>query len=116
MEWKPQIFYMKKILILAIAFSLSAGAFAQDKMDKMDKKMDHKMGMKKNCVMMEDGKMMVMKGGKSMMMSKDMKMTNGTMVMTNGSVKMKNGKTMMMKNGDCMYMNGKMDKMMPHKM
>ena len=56
---------MKKLLILAVAFTLSLGAFAQDTTHKkMDKHMDHKMGMKKDCVMMEDGKMMVMKEGK----------------------------------------------------
>jgi hypothetical protein len=108
---------MKKLLILAVAFTLSSGVFAQDKTDKkMDKNMDHKMGMKKDCVMMEEGKMMIMKGGNSMAMDKDMKMSNGTMVMTNGTVKMKNGKTMMMKDGDCMYMNGKMSKMKMDKM
>ena len=89
---------------MSVAFTLSSGVFAQEKMDKkMDKNMDHNMGMKKDCVMMEDGKMMVMKGGNTMAMDKDMKMSNGTMVMTNGTVKMKNGKTMMMKDGDCMY-------------
>ncbi len=116
---------MKKLLILVVAFTLSAGVFAQDKTEKMDhkmdKKMDGKMGMKKDCVMMEDGKMMVMKGGNTMAMDKDMKMTNGTMVMSDGTVKMENGKTMMMKDGDCMYMDGKMtkmkmDKSMHHKM
>ena len=44
---------MKKVLILITAFILSISAFAQEKMDKMDTKMDHKMGMKKDCVMME---------------------------------------------------------------
>jgi hypothetical protein len=100
---------MKKILMMAVAFTLSSGVFAQEKMDK-------KMGMKKDCVMMEDGKMMMMKGGNTMAMDKDMKMSNGTMVMTNGTVKMKSGKTMMMKDGDCMYMNGKMGKMKMDKM
>lgn len=104
---------MKKLLILIAAVTLSAGVFAQDKtekMDKMEKKMNHKMAMK-DCVMMEDGKMMVMKDGKTMAMDKDMTMKNGTMVMSDGSVKMKDGKTMMMKDGDCMYMDGKMSKM-----
>jgi hypothetical protein len=112
---------MKKLLILVAAFTISAGVFAQDKMEKkMGHKMNHKMGMKKDCIMMEDGKMMVMKGGSTMAMDKDMKMANGTMVMTDGSVKMKDGKKMMMKDGQCVYMDGKMgmmkmDKPMKHK-
>ena len=100
---------MKKLLIMAVAFTLSLGVFAQEKMDK-------KMGMKKDCVMMEGGKMMVMKGGNTMAMDKDMTLPNGTMVMTDGTVKTKDGKTMMMKDGDCVYMNGKMSKMKMDKM
>ena len=108
---------MKKLLILAVAFTLSLGVFAQDTTDKkMDHKMDHKMGMKKDCVMMENGKMMVMKGGNTTAMDKDMTLPNGTVVMTNGTVKTKDGNTMMMKDGDCVYMNGKMSKMKMDKM
>jgi hypothetical protein len=77
----------------------------KEHMSKMDKPM-------KNCVMMKDGKMWVMKDGKSMEMTKTMTMTNGTMVMTDGTVKTKAGKTMMMKEGESMTMNGKMKKMM----
>jgi hypothetical protein len=48
---------MKKLLILAVAFTLSLGVFAQDTTDKKtDKNMDHKMGMKKDCVMMKMAK------------------------------------------------------------
>ena len=60
--------------------------------------------------MMEDGKMMVMKKGKTMPMDKDMMMKNGTKVMTTGECSMKAGKTMMMKDGDCMEMSGKFGK------
>ena len=99
---KPQYFlFMKKLVILAVAFTLSAGAFAQDSsMSKtaMGPKMGHKM--MKDGVMMKDGKMMMMKDGKKMAMDKDMTMSNGTMV--------KDGKTMMMKDGDKMSMDGKM--------
>ena len=70
----------------------------------------------KDCVMMKDGKMMVMKNGQTIGMDKDMTMSNGTMVMKDGSVKMKDGTTMMMKEGDCIYMNGKMSKMKMDKM
>jgi hypothetical protein len=59
---------------------------------------------------MEDGKIMMFKNGKMMIMDKEMKMANGTMVYPNGMVKMKDGKTMMMKNGDGLYMNGRMMK------
>ena len=114
---------MKKILVLFLVCALSTGAFAQNdkKVDKMDHMNSEKTMKNKDCVMMKDGAMMVMKNGESMKMDKDMTMSNGTKVMTDGTVKMKNGKTMMMKDGECVYMNGKMtkmkmDKMKDHKM
>ena len=67
-----------------------------------------KTALMKDCCMMKDGKMMVMKNGKTMPMEKDMVMTNGTTCMTNGECIMKDGKKMQMKNGDCMEMSGKM--------
>ncbi len=108
---------MKKLLVVTLACILSGGIFAQT---ASDKKMDNmnqsgkmaKGHMKmKDCVMMEDGKMMVMKNGESMAMDQDMTMKNGTTVMKDGSVKMKDGKTTMLKDGDCVYMDGKMSKM-----
>ncbi|MDQ6608853.1 MAG: hypothetical protein M3Y85_03430 [Bacteroidota bacterium] len=101
---------MKRLLIIAVSFLLASALKAQDKMhSKMATKMSH--SKQKDCVIMEDGKMMQMKDGKTMMMDHDMKMTNGTMVMTDGSVKMKNGKMSKLKEGDCVMMNGKMTHM-----
>jgi hypothetical protein len=105
---------MKKMFLLIAACLLSTAILnAQEKKEKSNDKMHH-MGMEhkmKDCVMMKDGKMMVMKGGNTTDMSENMTLKNGTTVMTDGSVKMKNGKTMKMKDGDAMYMNGKMEKM-----
>jgi hypothetical protein len=94
---------------------LTAGVFAQEKTNKMeDKKMaSHKM---KDCVMMEDGKMVVMKDGQTMPMDKDMTMKNGVTVMTDGNVKWKNGKTTMLKEGQYVTMDGKMAMMHMGKM
>ena len=112
---QPQIIFMKKVLVLLTALMVGTISFAQDSaMMKHQTTMAHHKMMNhsmKNCVVMEDGKMMVMKNGKSMAMDKDMTMSNGTMVMTDGNVKMKNGKTKMMKDGECIYMNGTMGKM-----
>jgi hypothetical protein len=104
---------MKQVILLALICCLGISLQAQDSM--MKKTMTHKsttkkkMGMHKHmkdCVMMEDGKMMTMMGGNKMAMDHDTTMKNGTEVMTDGTVKMKNGKTMMLKNGDCVYMDG----------
>ena len=57
----------------------------------------------KDCVMMKDGKMMVMKGGMSMMMMGDSTFKNGTMVMKDGTVKMKDGTSLVSKNLPSIY-------------
>ena len=101
---------MKKLtMFLLAAVVCSTAVIAQD--TSMAKPKMHHMamsGMKKDCVMMKDGKMMVMKGGKTMAMDQDMTMTDGSMVSTDGSLKMKDGTTKQLKEGDCVYMNGKM--------
>lgn len=88
---------MKKLFFLMFALVFSTSIWAQD-------------GKMKDHVMMKDGKMWVMKDGKTMMMDKDMTMSNGTMVSTTGKVTMSDGKSMMMKNGDMMDMEGMMGK------
>ena len=106
---------MKNLLCLLAITIFSLAAYSQDsKIEKMDSKMDSKMGMMKDCVMMKDGKMMVTKKGSSMAMDETMTMSNGTMVMADGTVKMKDGKTKMLKNDECVYMDGKMGMMKMH--
>ncbi|MEO7533502.1 MAG: DUF6799 domain-containing protein [Ferruginibacter sp.] len=94
---------VKSIFTIALFFAVGS-ATAQTKA--------HPMKMH-DCCMMKDGKMMVMKNGKTMPMTKDMTMKDGTKCMTNGEYTMKDGTKMTMKDGDCMDMNGKMctDKM-----
>lgn len=65
-------------------------------------------GKSEDCVMMQDGKMMVMKGGKTKPMDKDIKMKNGCVCKMDGSMLTKDGKKTMMRNGECMNMDGDM--------
>ena len=113
---------MKKIMILITALTIGSSAFAQehnmekmepnkDRANPMPDKMDGQDGMKKDHIMMMDGKMMMMKNGKEMPMDKDITMGNGTVAMTDGMCKKTDGSTMMMIEGDVMYMDGKMGKM-----
>jgi X-X-X-Leu-X-X-Gly heptad repeat protein len=111
---------MKRIIGVLAICSLSCGAFAQDSPKMMQEtgmaKTNHK---KKDCVMMKDGKMMVMKNGKSELMDNSIKLNNGTTVMTDGSIKMSDGSFKMLKEGQCMDMDGKkwmMKKKMPKDM
>lgn len=59
-------------------------------------------------IMMLNGKMLVMKDGKTMPMEKEMTMKNGTKCMTDGTCIAKDGKRTMMKEGEMMDMDGKM--------
>ena len=55
--------------------------------------------------MMKDDKMMMMKGGKTIILNADMTLSNGTMFMMDGNVKMKNDKVSKMKESEMMTMN-----------
>jgi hypothetical protein len=68
--------------------------------------MDHKM---KDCIMMKDGKMMVMKSGMSMQLMKDTTLKHGVMVMMDGTVKKKDGTSYMLKDGESVMGNGKVN-------
>jgi len=64
--------------------------------------------MKSDHMMMQRGKMVMMKDGKIMAIEKDMTFKNGTICMTDGKCKMKDGTSMMMMEGDMMDMDGKL--------
>ena len=99
---------MKKLVTVCLFACFGAAAHAQTDTKMMNDKM-------KDCVMMKDGKMMVMKGGMNMMMMNDTTI-HGTMVMKDGTVKMKDGSSMMLKNGEAIMSNGKMKMMKMDKM
>lgn len=59
-------------------------------------------------VIMQSGKMMMMKGGKAMgPMQGDMTMSDGTKMMADGTVIMRDGSKTQMKDGQMMMMDGK---------
>ena len=59
-------------------------------------------------VVMQDGKMMMMKDGKpTSPMTTDVTMSDGTIVTTDGTVKRKDGTETRMRNGQMMMMDGK---------
>ena len=119
---------MKKLSMFVLtAFVCSTAVFAQDSTStsthstQSTTKQTHKMGHEKmggmhkmgsmkmkDCVMMKDGKMMVMKGGEKMAMDSETSFTNGSKVSTDGMLTKQDGTTKQLKNGDCVYMDGKM--------
>ncbi|MDO8367253.1 MAG: hypothetical protein Q7T20_10675 [Saprospiraceae bacterium] len=73
--------------------------------------MNHSNNAERDYVIMHEGKVMMMKGEKSMPMTSDMTMSNGTMVMKNGIMMMKDGTSKRLQEGECVYMDGSMGRM-----
>lgn len=113
---------MKKLTMFVLAAVICTSAVnAQDTKTttsstttKTSSTMKHKMGgahkMNKDCIMMKEDKLVVMKGGNTSDMDQSMTLTNGATVNTDGTVTMKDGTSKQLKNGDCVFMNGKMMK------
>lgn len=86
---------MKKLFVLLVALAFSFGMHAQD--GKMPKK-DH--------IMMKDGKMWVMKDGKTSSLTQDMTLSDGSVVNLAGKITMQDGSTKMLENGEAIDMDG----------
>jgi hypothetical protein len=118
---------MKKIYCFIAVLLITGAAFAQtdtsmqdttglrmmhDSMMQSGMQGMHGMGGKmQDCIMMMNGKPMVMKGGQHTSLNQQMTLPNGTVVMPDGTVKMADGTTRMLKNGECVYMDGTLGKM-----
>src|SRR5690348_9607253 len=114
---------MKKIFCFIAVLLFAGAAFAQtdtsmqdtsgmrmmhDSMMRQGMNGMHKM---RDCIMMHDGKVMVMKGGQHTTLTQQMNFPNGSTVMPDGTLKMADGTTRMLKNDECIYMDGTMGKM-----
>lgn len=63
--------------------------------------------MKKDHIVMKDGKLWQIKDGNNSEVLTDITLVNGTIVTKDGNVKTKDGKSEMLKDGDCVWMDGK---------
>jgi hypothetical protein len=111
---------MKKLLFLFIILTFATGVYAQDSsMQVQDTSMSTMNGKKKDCYLMKEGKLMVMKKGDSSMMremKRDVTLNNGAKLATDGTVTMTDGTKMVLKEGWTVDADGKMAKMkMPMK-
>lgn len=64
--------------------------------------------MMRDHIMMQGGRVMLIKEGKSILLDKELTLSNGAKVMPDGTVTMKDGKKTMMKEGEMMSMDGEM--------
>lgn len=119
---------MKKIILVFAAIAISAGAFAQR--DSMKREMSprnmHNTQIQHlqssrvdkshpDGVMMQNGKIMMVKKGQMTTLDHDMTMSNGTKIMTDGSYTPKDGTTLQLKEGQHMDMSGNLSLIKPDK-
>lgn len=104
---------MKKSMVLAAMLFVSLGVFAFEATDIPATPAQEKTTKLKDCVMMKDGNMYVIKDGETTEMMKAVTMSNGTKILANGEVITKNGELSKLENGDVVYMNGKIEKKSP---
>lgn len=90
---------MKLLAVAILSLSFVSGGFSADNKEIMK---DH--------IMMKDGKVMMIKEGKSMPLDKELPLSNGAKVTPDGTVMMKDGTKTMMKEGDMMGLDGEMVK------
>lgn len=65
----------------------------------------------KDCIMMMNGKVMMMHDGHQSVLSENKRLANNAVVMPDGNIQMPDGTTRMLKNEECIYMDGTMSKM-----
>lgn len=86
---------MKKMLLLLVAITFSLGSFAQEKTTP-----------KKDQLILQEGKMWVMKQGTTAALESDQTLSNGTTVSMSGKVTTKDGATFMLEEGDAIDFDG----------
>lgn len=104
---------MKNLTVLIAALFISLGIVAQSNSTSTGMNQTTGTKMKADHYWMKDGKMWCTKNGKTMEMTKDMTLANGTVIMKDGTVKKADGTTMTLKNGERVDANGNM---MPKRM
>ncbi len=98
-------------MVFAIVGACTTVAVAQDSSatskSSTDKMQHHEM---KDCIEMQGGKVVVMKGSTVSALSNDLTLTNGTVVKSDGTVKSSDGTTTKLQEGEKIDMDGKMIK------
>ncbi len=111
---------MKKISIIIFAVLLSIASFSQGNSNKNKVKNNtkmHKMHKEQpNGVMMQNGRMIIVKKGQTTYLDNEVTMSNGTRVLPNGTCIKKDGSTMVFMEGQHMNMGGNMIPMKNRKM
>jgi hypothetical protein len=99
---------MKKVIMfLLVAGTCTTAAVAQDTTKSATPKMEKSLQMK-DCVMMKDGKLMVMKSGSVTPLDKELTLSNGSIISLDGTVKATDGTKLKLKEGEAIGLDGKL--------
>ena len=99
---------MKKVIMfLLVAGTCTTAAVAQDTTKAATPKMEKSLQVK-DCVMMKEGKLMLMKGSSITPLDKELTFTNGSVISLDGTVKSSDGTTMKLKEGEAIGLDGKL--------
>ena len=111
---------MKKIIFIITVTFISVFPFGKNSygqnnispsIEMMAQNLDQSKMNKKDCVMMKNGKLLMMKDGKTIDMPAEVKLNDGSIVYKNGTVKLSDGTSKAIKNGDSIDMDGKWERM-----
>lgn len=100
---------MKKlIMFLLVAGTCTTAVVAQDSAKAATTNKMGKMHQMKDCLIMKEGKMIVINSNGLMPMDKLITLTNGTIVSADGTVKATDGTSIKLKEGEAVDMDGKL--------
>jgi len=97
---------MKKMLLVSMSLIMLTGTLVAQS-QQAEQKTQQNAVVKKEHMMMKDGKMVHNMDGKEMQMQNDMQLKNGTTIHPDGTYQLKNGKQLHLRDGQCMDMNGR---------
>ena len=97
---------MKKMLLVSMSLIMLTGTLVAQS-QQAEQKTQQNAVVKKEHVVMKDGKMVHNMDGKEMQMQNDMQLKNGTTIHPDGTYQLKNGKQLRLRDGQCMDMNGR---------
>ena len=119
---------MKNLILVFVAFVITTGVYAQGDSTKRNMSpqdmnnnqnqnvQNHRAGKSHpDGVMLQNGKMMMVKNGQTTILDHDMNMSNGTKIMSNGTCIKKDGTKIMLKEGQHIDMFGNMISMKTNK-
>jgi len=104
---------MKKLIVFCVALCLATGTIAQaieNNPQNPNQKLPREQKENKNCYLMKDGKVWEVKDNKSVALTAEVVLKNGTRIKPEGTVITKSGEITILNEGDKIYESGQIEK------